>query len=172
MIAWLAALGLAVAAQAAHKEESLADKAARAPKPAPTASPSAPAKVFTNDDLINTKGNVNLLPVPEEEQTASGAEAVGAASKPEPTEEENRAQAGAALQKQIDVQAEILKVSRAHIADWERELNDVTNYTFGTRRSTLFESIDEARKFIADAQKSIADLEDQARRQGIRVTVP
>ena len=172
MIAWVTVLGLAVSVQAAQKEESLADKAARARKPAPAASPSAPAKVFTNDDLINAKGDVNVLPVPEEEQAASGAEAVGAASKPEPTEEENRAQAGAALQKQIDEQAEIIRVSHAHIADWERELNDLTNYTFGTRRATLFESIDEARRFIADAQKSIADLEDRARRQGIRVTVP
>ena len=34
------------------------------------------------------------------------------------------------------------------------------------------QSIDEARKFVADAQKAIVDLEDQARRQGIRVTLP
>ncbi len=171
MIAWVAVLGLAVSTQAAQKEESLADKAARARKPAPAASPSAPAKVFTNDDLLNAKGNVVVLPG-QEEETGSGAETADAASKPEPTEEEKRAQAGAALQKQIDVQAEIIRLSRAHIADWERELNDVTNYTFGTRRAALLEAIDGARKFIADAQESIADLEDQARRQGIRVTLP
>ena len=172
MIAWAVALGLAVSVQAAQKEESLADKAARARKPAPAASPSAPAKVFTNDDLVNAKGDVNVLPVPEEEQAASGAEAVGAASKPEPTEEENRAQAGAALQKQIDEQAEIIRVSHAHIADWERELADLTNYTFGTKRAAVMQSIDEARKVVADARTAIADLDDQARRQGVRVTLP
>jgi hypothetical protein len=34
------------------------------------------------------------------------------------------------------------------------------------------QSVDEARQAIAEAQRSIEDLEDQARRQGIRVTLP
>ena len=171
MIAWVAALGLVVSVQAAQKEESLADKAARARKPAPAASPSAPAKVFTNDDLINAKGNVIVLPGGDEE-TGSDAGTSGQANKPEPTEEEKRAQAGAALQKQIDEQAETIKIAQAAIADWERELSDLTNYTFGTRRAAVMQSIDEARKVVADAQTAMADLEDQARRQGVRVTLP
>src|SRR4029453_13123106 len=129
MIAWLAALGLAGSAQAAQQEESLGDKAARARKPAPTASPSAPAKVFTNDDLINAKGNVNVLPGQVGEETGSDAGTAGNASKPDPTEEEKRAQAGAALQKQIDDQVETIKIAQTAIADWERELGDLTNYT-------------------------------------------
>ena len=173
MIACLAALGLAMSVQAAQKEESLADKAAKARKPVPQASPSAPAKVFTNDDLINAKGNVVVLPAPEGEEAAGpGAAAGGTTSKPEPTEEEKRAQAGAALQKQIDEQAQTIKVAEAAIVDWERELADLTNYTFGTRRAAVMQSIDDARKVMADAQKSIADLEDEARRQGVRVTLP
>ena len=172
MIVWAAVLGLVVTAQAAQKEESLADKAARARKPAPAASPSAPAKVFTNDDLINAKGNVVVLPAPEGEEPSPDAGTATTATKPEPTEEEKRAQAGAALQKQIDEQAETIKVAQAAIADWERELNDLTNYTFGTKRAAVMQSIDEARKVVADAQKSIVDLEDQARRQGVQVTLP
>lgn len=172
MIAWAAVLGLVVSVQAAQKEESLADKAARVRKPAPAASPSAPAKVFTNDDLINAKGNVIVLPAPEGEEAPSDAGTAAAATKPEPTEEEKRAQAGAALQKQIDEQAETIRIAQAAIADWERELGDLTNYTFGTKRAAVMQSIDEARKVVADAQKSIVDLEDQARRQGVRVTLP
>lgn len=172
MIAWAVALGLAVSVQAAQKEESLADKAARARKPAPSASPSAPGKVFTNDDLINAKGNVVVLPAPEGEEAAPDAGTAATASKPEPTDDEKRAQAGAALQKQIDEQAQTIKVAEAAIADWERELADLTNYTFGTKRAAVMQSIDEARKVVADARTAIADLDDQARRQGVRVTLP
>lgn len=171
MIAWGLVLALAVSAQAAQKEESLADKAARARKPAPAASPSAPAKVFTNDDLLNAKGNVVVLPG-QEEETGSAAGTAANASKPEPTEEEKRAQAGAALQKQIDDQVETIKIAQTAIADWERELGDLTNYTFGTRRGAVMEQIEEARKVVADAQKALVDLEEQARRQGVRVTLP
>lgn len=173
MIAWVAVLGLVVSAQAAQKEESLADKAARAQarKPAPAASPSAPAKVFTNDDLLNAKGNVVVLPG-QEEETGSDAGTAANASKPEPTIEEKRAQAGAALQKQIDDQVQTIKIAQTAIEDWERELSDLTNYTFGTRRGAVMESIEQARKVVADAQKALVDLEDQARRQGVRVTVP
>ena len=174
MIAWVAVLALVASAQAAPKEESLAEKAekaARARKPAPTASPSAPAKVFTNDDLLNAKGTVIVLPAPDEE-TAAAEGTPSAPIKPEPTEEEQRALAGAALQKQIDEQAQTIKTAEAAIADWEQELNDLTNYTFGTKRAAVMQSIDEARKVVADAQKAIVDLDDQARRQGVRVTLP
>jgi hypothetical protein len=171
MIAWVAALGLAASIQAGPKDESLADKAARARKPSPAPSAS-PAKVFTNDDLINAKGTVTILPAPEVEEGGSSAEATEASPRPEPTDEQKRAEAGAALQRQIDEQARIIEAARTVLTDGERELNDLTVYTFGTRRAALMQSIDDARKAIADAQKSIADLEDQARRQGIRVTVP
>jgi hypothetical protein len=171
MIVWAVALGVAIPVQAAQKEESLADKAARARKPAPAASPAAPAKVFTNEDLANAKGTVIVLPEPEGGPEASARTAVNG-SKPEPTEEEKRAQAGAALQKQIDEQAETIRLAGKAIEGWEAELNDITNYTFGTRRAALMQSMDEARQAMAAAQRSIDDLEDQARRQGIRVTLP
>jgi len=122
--------------------------------------------------LINARGTVIVLPAPAGEETTPEAGVVPTASKAEPTEEAKRAQAGAALQKQIDEQAETIKIAQAAIADWERELNDLTNYTFGTKRAAVMQSIDEARKVVADAQKSIVDLEEQARRQGVRVTLP
>jgi hypothetical protein len=172
MIAWVAALGLVLAvpaaSQEAPREESLAEKAERARKPAPASSPAAPGKVFTNEDLINASGTVNVLPAPSEEP---GAESESTPT-PEPTEEDRRVRASAALQRQIDDQAETIRIARSVIADWEMELNDLTNYTFGTRRAAIMESIEGARKVIADAQQSIVDLEDQARRQGLRVTLP
>jgi hypothetical protein len=176
MIVWVIALSLAIPAQADAKQESLAEKAAKARKPAPKASPSAPPKVFTNEDLANAKGNVIILSAPEGEAAAppEGATEGGPepAAKPERTEEEYRTLAGAALQKEIDRQAEIIKEANKAIQGWEAELNDITNYTFGTRRAALMQSVEDARKAIADARQSIVDLEDQARRQGIPVTVP
>jgi hypothetical protein len=176
MIVWVLALGLALPAQAA--EESLADKAARARKAKPGAgSPAAAGKVLTNEDLATAKGTVIVLPepavepVPEAEAGAT-AEAAAKPAKPEPTEDELRAQAGAALQKQIDSEAELIRAGQKAIAEWEAELNDITNYTFGTRRAALMQNIEDARKTLADAQRKIGDLEDQARRQGIRVTLP
>ena len=73
---------------------------------------------------------------------------------------------------QIDEQAELMRAAQKAVTDWEAELNDITNYTFGTRRAALMQNIDEARQAMAAAQRSIDDLEDQARRQGIRVTLP
>ena len=171
------ALGLAMPVQAARGEESLADKAARARKAKPAAgSPAAAGKVLTNEDLANAKGTVIVLPEPavEPEATAGGSNEETAArpAKTEPTEDELRAQAGAALQKQIDSEAELIRAGQKAIAEWEAELNDITNYTFGTRRAALMQNIEEARKAMAAAQQSIDDLEDQARRQGIRVTLP
>ena len=175
MIVWVLAIGLAVPAPAA--EESLADRAARARKTKPAAgSPAAPGKVLTNEDLANAKGTVIVLPEPAVEAEASTEGSTGEKAarpaKPQPTDEEIRAQAGAALQKKIDSEAEFIRAGQKAIAEWQAELNDITNYTFGTRRAALMQNIEDARKSLADAQRNIDDLEDQARRQGIRVTLP
>jgi len=173
MIAWVAALGLVMSVRVAQTEESLADKAARARRSAPAKSPAAPAKVFTNEDLRNAKGTVIVLAEPAgEPEAAPDAGTAGTSSKPEPTEEEKRAQAGAALQKQIDEQAEIIRQARKISEDSERELGDITNYTFGTRRAALMQTVDQAREIMAAAERKIADLEDEARRQGVRVSLP
>lgn len=167
----MAALGLVLSARVVPAEESLADKAARARRPA--LAPAAPAKVYTNEDLLDAKGTVIVLAEPAgEPETAPDAEAAAKASKPEPTEEEKRAQAGAALQKQIDEQAEIIRQGRKAIEDSERELGDITNYTFGTRRAALMQSVEDARQTMQAAERALADLEEQARRQGIRVSLP
>ena len=176
MIVWAMTLALAMPVQAAQVQESLADRAARARKAKAAGSPAAGGKVLTNEDLANAKGTVIVLPEaavePEASAAGSNGETAAKPAKPEPTEDEMRAQAGAALQKQIDEQAGIIRSAQKAIDGWEVELNDITNYTFGTRRAALMQSIDEARQAMAAAQRSIDDLEDQARRQGIRVTLP
>jgi hypothetical protein len=172
MIVCAVVLALALPTQAAQKEESLADKAARARKPAPATSPAAPAKVFNNDDLLNARGNVIVMSAPEDEGQEGAGTAPAGTGKAEPTEDEKRAQAGAALQKQIDHEAEIVRQAQKAVTQWEAELNDITNYTFGDRRVALLQNVDDARKAMADAQKNIDDFEEQARRQGIRVAVP
>jgi hypothetical protein len=150
MIVWAMALGLAMPVQAAQGQESLADRAARARKAAPAGSPASTAKVLTNEDLANAKGTVIVLPEPAAEpETGSTAETAAKPAKTEPTEEETRAQAGAALQKQIDGEVELIRAGQKAIAEWEAELNDITNYTFGTRRAALMQNIDEARKAMA-----------------------
>jgi hypothetical protein len=172
MIALVASLGLALPSYTA--EESLADKAARARRTAaPASAPANPPKVYTNEDLLTATGTVIVAAEPEGEPGAvPDAGVTGRPATPEPSEEEKRAQAGAALQKQIDEQAEIIRLSRKAIEDSERELGDLTNYTFGTRRAALMQSVEDARQAMAAAERAIADLEDQARHQGIRVSVP
>ena len=174
MMVWVLALGLAMPVQAAQ-QESLADRAERARKAKPAGSPATAGKVLTNDDLASAKGTVIVLPEPAAEpEPEAGATAENAAkpATPQPTEDELRAQAGAALQKQIDGEVEFIRAGEKAIAEWEAELNDITNYTFGSRRAALMQNIEDARKHLADAQRKIDDLEDQARRQGIRVTLP
>ena len=175
----IVALVLAVPDQAtqAPREESLAEKAARARKAQSAAAPAGGSKVLTNEDLANAKGNVIILSAPPAAEARPAAEGTTAVAPEkvkaaEPTEEEKRAEAGAALQKQIDEQAESIRKARKTIEAGETELNDITNYTFGARRAAVMQSMEEARQAIAAAQRSIEDLEVQARRQGIRVTLP
>jgi hypothetical protein len=49
----------------------------------------------------------------------------------------------------------------------QNELNDLTNYLLGGRRASLSNSVEQYNQKIAEAQRAIDDLEEQARRAGI-----
>ena len=150
----------------------------------PEKSPPQPrsGKVFTNEDLRTAKGNVTApgseVGGPSDQEQAKGA--TGEQEK-EPSEEERREKLRADLQAQIDQQRELIAARRQDIARMEQELNDVSGQVYSItgidgnpvgRRGSILGFLREAQSHIDKAQEMIASLEEQARRQGIRVQVP
>jgi uncharacterized coiled-coil protein SlyX len=50
------------------------------------------------------------------------------------------------------------------------ELNDLGGATFGNRRAGLQRILDEGSQHVAEAQQSIAELQEQARRAGVALS--
>jgi hypothetical protein len=138
-----------------------------------------PKKVYTEDDLRGVgrpKGTVSQPgspsePDPSVSPSPEASPSSGAAPR-EQTEEEKRAAASKEIQRQIDHYAKEIAVRRASIDKAQLELNDLTNYTFGGRRKTLMEQIEVWQNEIKEAEQEVAKLEEQARREGARVTRP
>jgi len=176
-IALVLAAGLAVpAASLAQEKSSLAEQAEKTKKDREKkrkeAGTSGAAKVLTNDDLRSAQGNVIVLGgVPA--TSATGTPAAGAAAEAkEPTDEEVREQKRADLQADLDVQADFIKRLRESVDQMQAELNDLSNYMYGGRRGALAQIVEERQKQIAEAERAIADLEEQARRAGVSLRRP
>jgi hypothetical protein len=151
-----------------------------------------PKRVYTEDDLRGAgrpRGTVsqpgssttsepdpNVSPSPSTDASPSPDASPGAVpspgASPEPTEEEKRATAAKGLQNKIDFYARYIATTRADIEKAQLELNDLTNYTFGGRRTLLMEQIEMLQKNIREAEANIGALEEEARRAGVRVTRP
>jgi len=176
-IALVLAAGLAVpAVSLAQEKSSLAEQAEKTKKDREKKSKqsgtSSPAKVLTNDDLRSAQGNVIVLGgVPASSTTGTPA-AGAAAAAAEPTDEETREQKRADLQAQLDAQADFIKRLRESADQMQGELNDLGNYVFGGRRAALAQIVEERQKQIAEAERAIADLEEQARRAGVSLRRP
>lgn len=165
------ALVLATAAPAATKEKE-------------RAKPGQPAKTYTNEDLRTAKGNVTVLEVEATSDTsAQGETSASSASggEREPSEAEKREKLAGELQARIDEERELIAVRLMDMQRAQQELGDVSGQVFSIagpdgkptgHRAALQELVVEAEKQIQKAQETIASLEEQARRQGIRVQVP
>jgi small-conductance mechanosensitive channel len=175
VIALVLAAGLVVpAASLAQEKSTLAEVAEKTKKDREKkkAGTSDAAKVLTNDDLRSAKGNVMVLGgVPASSTTGTPA-AGAAAAAAEPTDEELREQKSADLQAQLDAQADFIKRLRESADQTQSELNDLGNYVFGGRRAALAQIVEERQKQIAEAERAIADLEEQARRAGVSLRRP
>jgi hypothetical protein len=119
---------------------------------------------------------------PPSDAAAAGAAASPAAvasappspspSPSEKTDAEIREETGKNLQSQVDFYAKHIAAQKAAIEKAQLELNDLTNYTFGGRRKQLADEIEEAQKQVREAEAKIGELEEQARRAGIRISRP
>ena len=101
-----------------------------------------------------------------------------AAAKEEPPESDQREARRKEIQDQIDSSSNMIKTWQEQIDTAQRELNDLTDYTFsmpGTttgRRAALLKLIDEGNGKIKTAKEKIEQLEDEARRAGVAVSRP
>ena len=172
----LAVLALALAAEA-----PAGDTAKKEP-----AKSSRPGKVYTNQDLLTAKGNVtapgtSATSPSDQAEAGQGEKATSGEPEKEPTEEEKREQLRATIRAQIDEQRELIEVRRKDIERMQQELGDFSGPTFSVagvdgrpvgRRGSLMGFVQEAQGHIEKARETIAALEEQARRQGIKVQVP
>lgn len=146
---------------------------------------SQPTKVYTNDDLRSARGNVAAPGVESQASASTPAQGEGSpgedkeSTKAEPTEEEKRDKLRSELQSKIDEQRDFIDRLRKDIDRAQTELNDASNLVYSLpgaeptgRRALLTRRIDENQKQIQRAQETISGLEEQARRQGLRVQVP
>jgi hypothetical protein len=140
--------------------------------------PSPAPKAYTEDDLRRAgrpKGTVSQ-PGSGNEATPAASPSPGAApspsASPEPTDEEKRAASVKELQRHVDHYAKEIATRKASIDKAQLELNDLTDYAVGGRRSGLIEQIDVWQREIQEAEQEIAKVEEQARREGVRVSRP
>lgn len=131
-----------------------------------------PAKSFTDADLKSSGRSTfnvmeGLTPAPATEEAK--AETAPGAAKPK-SEEELRAQKKVDLQRRLDEQKKLVEVIQKAVADAQRELADVANTTYGSRRDGLTKRVDDGAKELAKAQEAIGGIQDEARRAGITLS--
>jgi DNA repair exonuclease SbcCD ATPase subunit len=132
-----------------------------------------PAKVITAEDLKNPRARVEIPPAQEPSGGAASEAAkppAGAdAAKPEKTEEEQRAEKRAEIEKKIKEHQDRIADVRAQMDAAQTELNDLSTLTYGGRREALMKLLAEGEAEIAKANQAIADLQEQARRAGLPI---
>ena len=119
-------------------------------------------------------GSANSTPT---DQKAAGAATHAPkdkeAEKPkELTEDERREKQRSDLQAKLDAEVKKIADLRKANEDAQRDLNDLTNYSFGGQRATLAQTVEKNNQEIAQAEQTIADLQEQARRAGMRLNRP
>jgi hypothetical protein len=137
-------------------------EAKRAGKPAP--------RVITDADLKSH----SFVPSDSAADATPATPAPGAAgSKAEKTDDQVRAEKRQEIEKKIADQRETQAIVHKAMADAQRELNDPTTATtFGTRGAAMQKILDDGLVELKKTEQAIADLEEEARRQGIAVSRP
>jgi hypothetical protein len=163
--------------------------ALRADGPIPTDKQKVPPKkVITEDDLRSAgrpeRGTVSVgaaeTPADAKAEGAKEGDAAkpAAAASPEPTESDKRDARQKEIQTEIDYQAANIRTLQEQADKAQTELNDITDMTFapaGTsngRRTALMKLLDDANAQIKASREKIAEMEEEARRLGVRVSVP
>lgn len=140
-------------------------EAKRAGKPAP--------KVITEADL---KSHTFTTADATDDVAGAAADAKPAGAtdaKPAKTDDEVRADKRQEIEKKIADQRETQAIVRKAMADAQLQLNDPsTAYVFGPRGAALQKILEDGQVELKKTEQAIADLEDEARRQGIAVSRP
>ncbi len=143
-------------------------EAKRGNKPAP--------KVLTEADLKARPSVSSDVPADGTDATAAApaAPAAGPADAKAPkTDEQLRAEKRQEIEKKIAEQRATVGIVRKAMDDAQRELSDPTTATtFGSRGAALQKILDDGQGELKKAEQAIADLEDEARRQGIAISRP
>lgn len=135
----------------------------------------SPAKLFTDADLRAARGRVSFVEATTTEGVPGSLEGIpdlgfGAFDLPAGPGEavvDERVQRRRELQRQVDEQVKIMSVVGKAVADAQSELNDLTQLTFGSgRRAQLIQLVEDGRRELARVEQAIAQLEEQARRDG------
>ena len=129
-------------------------------------------KVITEDDL-GSRGRAAPTASTEAQATPSpGAQGTQAKAgeEPEKTPSELREEKRAEIQGKIDEQVGLIGAVQAQMDKAQLELNDLTDMTFGGRRANLMQLIEDGKAKIAGFEQAISDLEEEARRAGVRVS--
>jgi hypothetical protein len=135
-----------------------------------------PVKSFSDGDLKGTGSSASTT-TDAASDTASGAttpesadKSAKPAAKPEKSDDEIRAEKRAELQKRIDDQRKKIEAITKVADDAQRELNDLTNFTYGGHRDALQKVVDDGAAEKAKAQQAIEAAQEEARRLGVPVS--
>jgi len=157
-------------APAAASAQSLAELAEKEKKRRESVKSSG--KVITNDDL-GSRSRARPPDSTEAQATPSpGAQGKQAAADeaPEKTPSELREEKRVEIQKKIDEQVGLIRAVQEVIDETQLELNDLSTLTLGSRRRNLLKLLEDGKQEIAGFEQEIANLEEEARRAGVRVS--
>jgi len=152
--------------------QSLGEAAAR--EKAKRKGKTEPGKVFTDDDLRSAGGVANVpaavdAPASADGQAKAEGEKAGQAKKEkEKTPDELQAEQQAAWRKKLDhIQSEVNRI-RQMVTAIQADLNDTSGGVYTPRRATLQTRLEEAQKNLTAGEQTLADLQEEGRRNGYR----
>jgi hypothetical protein len=123
-------------------------------------------KSFTDDDLRGGGGgsvSTGTDPASGGSSTAKPADA-GKPTGKQKTEDEVKAEQTAAWRKRVEVANKKVTVLQETIDKIQLDLNDMSGGVYSSRRATLLSLLDDTKKQLDAAQQSVADLEDEGRK--------
>jgi hypothetical protein len=173
---WLAVVAAlaAVALAAPSPAQSLAEVAARTKKEKEAKEkPAKAGKVYTESDLRGRPGSGSMSqmegPVAVAASPAPGAAAANtpAGEKPK-TEEEERAEKQTDWRDRLQkAEAEVARLSD-EVNRTQTSLNDISGPLYGGNRAGLLTRLEDAKRQLAQAQQTVADLQEEGRRARYR----
>jgi hypothetical protein len=123
-------------------------------------------KSFTDDDLRGGGGgsvSTGTDPASGGSSSAKPGDTGKSTAKPK-TEEEVKAEQSAAWRKRVEAANKKVPVLQETIDKIQLDLNDMSGGVYSSRRATLLSLLEDTKKQLAAAQQSVADLEDEGRK--------